>query len=94
MARKEPLYPHVPKGLRPALASPLIKTIYLKLYSKSRLVYTATVRSDWTISEFTELARLFPDTYIRTARSTIPVRLLGQKYHNTDFLSLSRKKLL
>jgi hypothetical protein len=77
---KEPLYPHIPKSL------------YINLYRQGRLVHTATIRSDWRESDYKKLAEDFPDTYIKTARETIPVSYLGQAYHNTDFKSLAHKQ--
>lgn len=72
----------------------MVRTLYINLYRQSRLIHKATIRSDWQDSDYKKLAEDFPNTYIKTERETIPVHLLGFKWHHTDFQSLSRKKLL
>ena len=72
----------------------MVRTLYVNLYRQSRVVHTATIRSDWQDSDYEKLAKDFPNTYIKTASGTIPVDLLGREWHHTDFQSLSRKKLL
>ena len=70
------------------------RTLYVNLYLGGKVIHKATIRSDWKDKDYQKLDEDFPGAYIKTGSGTIPVRLLGQEYHHTDFQSLLRKKIL
>jgi hypothetical protein len=72
----------------------MIKDLHVNIYKNSRIVHIATIRNDWNENDFKYLDILFPQSYIKSAKYTIPLWYLGTKYHHTDFNSLSRLKLL
>lgn len=63
----------------------MIKTLYVPIYRKERIVHLATVRSDWKQSTYDLLAEDFPGCHVKSASLSCALIWLGKKWHNTDF---------
>ena len=73
----------------------MVRTIHMPLHNKQgRIVHTATIRSDWTTSDYDLLKKMFPGTDFRTVRVRYPIDFINKKHHHTDFSSLYRKELI